>query len=352
LLVAAAIPEVIWNKATMNCKERMRRSLMRQPIDRIPVQVNYTTRMGENIARLLGVAPEALPQRLGNHLLRLEVDTARRLSPDGKVAYDEWGAGWSTEQEGYYLEYAPLREQRDLDAIAWPDAGASGLFDGAAHALEADGGAHFSVPNFGFSLFERAWSLRGFENFLADTALDPTYAGELLDRVVDVQVARARRFVALGVDGGYFGDDYGGQQALLISPRAWRILITPRLALLFAPFREAGLPIILHSDGQIKSILPDLIEIGLTTINPVQPEVLEHRWLQTQYGDALAFYGGVSTQSVLPYGTPVEVRTAVRACAQALAPEGTGLVIGPSHRMMTDIPMENVAAMLEALEAI
>jgi uroporphyrinogen decarboxylase len=124
------------------------------------------------------------------------------------------------------------------------------------------------------------------------------------------------------------------------------------LACLFAPFREAGLPIILHSDGQIRTILPDLIEIGLTVLNPVQPEVMEHRWLHTQYGDALAFYGGVSTQSVLPYGTSEEVKAAVRDCARSLAPHGTGLVIGPSHRMMTDIPLENVTAMLEALEEL
>ncbi len=81
----------------------------------------------------------------------------------------------------------------------------------------------------------------------------------------------------------------------------------------------------------------------------MQPEVLEHRWLQTQYGDALAFYGGVSTQDVLPHGTPAEVKAAVRDCTQALAPAGTGLVLGPSHRMMSDIPMANVAALLEAM---
>ncbi len=333
----------------MDTKERMRAALMRQPVDCIPTQINYTTRMGVQIAELLGVAPEELPRRLDNHLLRLEVDAPRRLSPDGTVSYDGWGAGWSTEQEGYYLEYAPLGESPDLDAIPWPDPAAPDLLDGATRALAADAGAHFVVPNFGFSLFERAWSLRGFENFLADTALDPTYAGELLDRVTAIQAAILRRFIALSVDGGYFGDDYGGQTALLISPRAWRALVKPRLAQLFAPFREAGLPIILHSDGQIKAILPDLIEIGLTAINPVQPEVLEHRWLQTQYGDALAFYGGVSTQDVLPYGTPDEVKAAVRACAQTLAPEGTGLVLGPSHRMMSDIPKANVAALLEAL---
>ena len=112
------------------------------------------------------------------------------------------------------------------------------------------------------------------------------------------------------MDGGYFGDDYGAQKGLLFAPRTWRrSFIKPRLARLFAPFREAGLPLILmHSDGQIQQILPDLVEIGLTALNPVQPEVLDHIWLRENFGGKLAFYGGISTQTVLPHGTPDEVR--------------------------------------------
>jgi uroporphyrinogen decarboxylase len=128
----------------------------------------------------------------------------------------------------------------------------------------------------------------------------------------------------------------------------WRKYIKPRLAKMFAPFIERGMPILIHSDGQIQKILPDLVEIGLTTLNPVQPEVLEHAWLYENFKGKLAFYGGLSTQTVLPHGSPEEVKRAVSTCINTLAPEGTGLVIAPSHRMMTDIPMENVAAMLTA----
>jgi uroporphyrinogen decarboxylase len=135
---------------------------------------------------------------------------------------------------------------------------------------------------------------------------------------------------------------------MLFSPRLWRRLFKPRLARLFEPFREVGQPVILHSDGDIRAILPDLVEIGVTALNPVQPEVLEPAWLQKEYGDRLAFYGGISTQGVLPSGTPEEVRAAVAECMRRLAPRGTGLMIGPSHRMQTDIPGANVAAMLDA----
>jgi uroporphyrinogen decarboxylase len=109
--------------------------------------------------------------------------------------------------------------------------------------------------------------------------------------------------------------------------------------------------VLMHSDGQIQAILPDLVEIGLSMLNPVQPEVLDHAWLQHNYGDRLAFYGGVSTQTVLPHGTPAEVTQAVAACRATLAPQDTGLLLAPSHRLMTDIPLQNVDALLAAFQA-
>jgi uroporphyrinogen decarboxylase len=239
-----------------------------------------------------------------------------------------------------------------LEDFAWPDADDPHLLNGAQEALVQDRDQHFIAPNFGFCLFERAWSLRGFETFLMDLVLNIEFAEALLERITEIQVAVARRFVALGVDGGYFGDDYGAQKSLLFSPRIWRQLFKPRLARLFAVFREAGLPVIMHSDGDIAEILPDLVEIGLTVLNPVQPEVLDHGGLKQAFGDRLAFYGGVSTQTTLPHGSPREVRSAVEACVETLAGDGSGLVIAPSHRLTADIPMENVDALLEAFVAL
>lgn len=343
----------------MTCRERLRRALWRQPIDRLPTQVNYTPAMGQKLAAHWGVSLADLPTHLGNHLLRVDLSSPRRTRADGKVEYDWWGAGWSTETEGYWLVEAPLANDTALDAFSWPDPDAPGLLDDAARAIAAniaaaDDRQRFVVPNFGFCLFERAWSLRGYEQLNLDLALAPDSVAELLDRITAIQVALARRFVALGVDGGYFGDDYGAQKGLLFSPRLWRALFKPRLAQMFAVFRDAGLPVILHSDGDIAEILPDLVEIGLTTLNPVQPEVIDHAWLQRAFGQApvgeggLTFYGGISTQTVLPHGTPSQVTEAVAACVRTLAPTGSGLVLAPSHRLTADIPLANVDALLAA----
>jgi uroporphyrinogen decarboxylase len=304
--------------------------------------------MGRRLAQHLRVDVSELPARLDNHLLRLGLAYQPRFSGDGRVRYDWWGAGHDTAEEGYFIREAPLAQDRDLDAFDWPDPRAPGLMAEAARLRAAAGDGAFVVPDLGWALFERAWSLRGFEETLRELALDPGYVGELLDRIVDIRLVLIERYLEIGLDGAYFGDDYGAQASLLFSPATWRTLIKPRLARLFEPFTRAGLPVLMHSDGDIRPIVGDLVEIGLTALNPCQPEVMDHGWLRAEFGGRLAFYGGVSTQTVLPSGTPKEVRQAAAACRASLAPEGTGLLQAPSHRLMSDVPMANVEALLAA----
>jgi len=333
-------------------KDRLCRALTCLPVDHLPTQVNYTAAMGEKISLHYGVPLEELSVFLGNHLLRVDISFSGPLSADGRVRYDWWGAGHATGEEGYYIPFNPLANKNDLDSFPWPDPDAHGLLDQARDLIENFGQQYFVVPNFGFALFERAWSLRGFEQIFVDIGEDSGFVSELLDRITAIQLGLIHRFLELGVDGGYFGDDYGAQKNLLFSPASWRQLIKPRLARLFEPFRERGLPVILHSDGQIQKILPDLVEIGLTALNPVQPEVLDHAWLRENFAGKLAFYGGISTQTVLPSGSPQDVRAAVQDCIRELAPDGTGLLLAPSHRMMTDIPLANVDALLSAFREV
>jgi len=333
---------------TLTHKERMRRALNHEPVDRIPTQINYTDEMGEILCRHFDASSAELPTRLDNHMVRVDLSHAPYFNEDGSARYDWWGVGWDTQIEGYWPADTPFADSTDLDSFDWPDPHAPNLLDDAARIMDADNGQHFITPNFGFCLYERAWSLRGFEALNMDMITDLDFVEALLDRIVEIQLVLIHRFIDLGVDGGYFGDDYGAQQNMLFSPKLWRKLIKPRLARMFAPFREAGLPVLMHSDGDIGVIMPDLVEVGLTCFNPVQPEVTDHTWLRQTFGNNLAYYGGVSTQSVMPFGTPTAVKTAVKDCVQALAPQNTGLLIAPSHRMMVDIPMENVEAFMAA----
>lgn len=336
----------------MTKKERVQAVLERKAPDRLPAQSNFTGSMRRAIAAHLNISPAELDRRFDNHLLRVDLTRNKRTSPGGSIVYDWWGAGFDTAEEGYRIAEHPLGGNTGLASFSWPDPTYRGLLNEASAAVTAENSREdprFIIPNFGFALFERAWSLRGMEQFMMDMALEPAWSEELLERITEIQVELARKYTALGVDGGYFGDDLGAQRGLLFSPETWRKMFKPRMKRMFDVFTGAGLPVILHSDGDITEIIPDLLEIGLTCLNPCQPEVLEHTRLKQEFGRHLSFYGGVSTQEVLPAGTPEEVHKAARRCVDNLASDGTGLIFGPSHRMMSDIPMQNIDALLESL---
>ena len=262
--------------------------------------------MGDRLADHFGVASPSCPP---TSTITSSGWTSPPGSPsaDGRTRYDWWGAGHDTDEEGYFIRQSPLAVTGDLDAFAWPDPRAAGLLDDAAASGRA----------WRRRLRRAQLRLRPVRAGLVAARLraaphrpgrDPEYVGALLDRITDIQLVLIERFLELGVDGGYFGDDYGAQAGLLFSPGDLAQLVKPRLARLFAPFRERGLPVLMHSDGHIDEIVPDLVEIGLTALNPVQPEVLDHAWLRATFGGRLAFYGGISTQTVLPDGSPAEVR--------------------------------------------
>jgi uroporphyrinogen decarboxylase len=329
-------------------KERLRRAIYKEKIDYLPTQINYTEAMGKKIATYYNIQYTELPFFLNNHLIRVDLSYSQSIDKKLGVRYDWWGVGHDLTQEGYYLKINPLAESPDLDKYPWPNPNELGLMDKAKNIIENYGHEYFIVPNIGFALFERAWSLRGLEQFMMDTVLNQGFAVQLLDIITEIQLVLINRFIDLGVDGGYFGDDYGAQKNLLISTSSWRKLIKPRLARMFEPFINRGLPIIMHSDGQIQNIIPDLIEIGVTVLNPVQPEVIDHKWIYQNFGDKLSFYGGISTQTTLPFGTPDDVIKAVERCINDLAPNNTGLMLS-SHRLMTDIPMNNFNALLTSL---
>lgn len=325
----------------MTRRERVRAAIARAPLDRYPTQVNYTATTGMALADMLGVEPSSLPAALDNHVFRVDCDT-RSQRADG-VVYDMWAVGFSSESEGYVIAHHPMRDG-EPEMYRWPDVEAPDLFGPVREAVaaEREGMDRFVVPNHGFSLFERAWSLAGFEEVLVGLHTEPDRIERLLEAITERQVILAQRYVKAGVDGGYFGDDLGTQSGMLFNPEVWRRLFKPRMARMFAVYRDAGLPVVLHSDGDISDILPDLIDIGLTCLNPCQPEVLDHEELASEYGHSIAFYGGVSTQQTLPLSTPEKVRGACESVLQVLGRGRTGLVFGPSHRLMSDIPQANL----------
>jgi uroporphyrinogen decarboxylase len=201
-----------------------------------------------------------------------------------------------------------------------------------------------------------AWT-RGYEDFYADLAINHALVGKLMDKVNQVKAAywgRALEEVGDYVDVMMLGDDFAGQDRLLMSPRTWRKLVKPRLKDLF-DFMHArsSAKLFLHSCGAVREVIPDLIEIGLDILNPVQVSAagMDSAELKREFGKDLVFWGGgVDTQRVLPYGTPEEVRTEVRRRLEDLSPGG-GFVFNPVHNIQSDVPTQNLTTMWETLQA-
>jgi hypothetical protein len=177
--------------AATDRKARVLRALRREPVDKPPVQTNYTAKMGQILAERFGVPIEGLRDRLDNHLLRVDISYPRPVSEDGAIEFDWWGAGWDTRTEGYWHSFAPLKDSYDLDRLVWLDPEAARLLDAALRTIAARGADYFVAPNLGMRLFERAWSLRGFDALLMDMIERPEWVEELLDRIAATQTALA-----------------------------------------------------------------------------------------------------------------------------------------------------------------
>ena len=196
--------------------------------------------------------------------------------------------------------------------------------------------------------YEHAWQIRGIDEFLQDMVLDPDPIEDLVERITEQNIVIAREFARAGVDILVFGDDVANQNAMMFSPELWRRFFKGRLRRAIEAAREIKPDILIwyHSDGNVQAIIPELIEIGLDILNPVQPECMDLPRIKEQYGGQLAFWGCIGTQSTMPWGSPDEVRATVRDTIDLMGP---GLLVAPTHVLEPEVPWENVLALVETV---
>lgn len=216
----------------------------------------------------------------------------------------------------------------------------------AADAIHARGYA--SRANAPCSIWETAWYIRGMENLMVDMMSDNEMAELLLDRVTEMDIQAALLYAEAGADVLYFGDDIGMQRSIMMSRELYMKWLPPRLKRMISAVRAVRPEIVIcyHSCGYIEPFIPDLIDAGIDTLNPIQPESMDFAEIFQKYHDKLSFYGTIGTQTVMPFGTPEEVRETVRRNLD-IARDG-GLIAAPTHLLEPEVPWINVRAYVDA----
>jgi uroporphyrinogen decarboxylase len=372
----------------MTSRQRVLAALNHEEPDRVPVDVGGGTSTSisiegyEKLKAYLGIQAkprtlstifrvamldEAVMQRLGSDCRPLRgkapAHWSQPPSPPGTMV-DAWGVRWRQFQHpsgGFYWEVDryPLAEATidDLEAYAWPDpldpgltAGleeeARALCEGTDYAVEASSGF--------YSLWELAYTLRGYEQLLVDLATNQPFVHALMEKLLEIHLAASGRFLAAA--GRYIqvyrvGDDLATQKGLLMSPAAYRRMLKPYYKRYFEFVKgHTDAKILYHSCGNVMDLIDDLVEIGVDALNPVQVSALgDTAALKARFGGRMAFWGGIDTQHVLPHGTPAEVETEVCRRIGDLAPGG-GYVLAAVHSIQPDVPPENILAMADAAQ--
>ena len=339
----------------MTPREKFFRAVLRQDEGMIPFRLDLCPALTDELERRYGTRdPQTafdLPIRyVGLPPTRLHRDFRSCFDMFPENAYtDEWGVGYAPGSVAHFAKFlSPMKDFTEPGEV-WrfpvPDVLADYRWESVERQVEkihADGyPAVFSAVQ----VFEPAWYLRGLENLLADMLTDEEMARACLDRMTGIQKEVAVRAAKAGFDAILYGDDVATQRAMMMSLSDWEKWLRPTMEICIREAKavKPDLIAIYHSDGVIYDIVPQLIEIGVDVLNPVQPECVDPVLLKTQYGDRLSFWGCVGTQTVMPFGTAEDVRRTVRELAAAVG-KGGGLVLAPTHMLEPEVPWENVEA--------
>ncbi len=355
-------------------RDRVSAALAHVEPDRCPFQSTFTPEFAARLRADLGVRDERehnphgggntyeVEIALGEDLLLTSVGWANSYYMDDEHDYvDEWGVGWRVVPYqtpygvGHYTEPRghPLASAGAFSTYRPPDPGRDELYADSEHALREFGDEFWIAGVVVTTIFETAWALRGLERLLMDFVEAPDLADEVLEIPFRYHLTAAERLTRMGVDMIWLGDDIGQQAGLLMSPRHWRRFLKPRMAELISRIKAINpdLKVAYHTDGRVYDLIPELIEIGVDVLNPVQPAAMDCARLKREWGRELCFWGSMDEQHTLPFGTPDDVRAEVRERIAVLGAAG-GLILGPTHHVQLDTPLENFWSMVEACTGV
>lgn len=330
----------------MTNRERVIAALNFQQPDYTPYSVGFTGQMLDKMIAHTGRAD--YESTINNHICMVDL-IKPQVEVGPELFRDEYGVVWNksgVDKDIGVVDKYLLEDTGDLETFELPPVDEAFIRE-QMEELVGSAGDRFRVAGIGFSLFERAWTLRGMENLLCDMIAEPEFVHALLDRITRRNLEILDIALEYDIDGVYFGDDWGQQRGLIMGPHCWRTFIKPCLARLYGRVHEAGKYVAQHSCGDVREVMEDLHEVGLNMYQTFQPEIYGYDYAEKIYGK-ITIWGGISTQRDLPVKTPEQIRQVTRELLAAF-PHG-GLVAAPTHAVPGDVPPENIDAMLSVLE--
>ncbi|MFQ6132490.1 MAG: uroporphyrinogen decarboxylase family protein [Armatimonadota bacterium] len=264
----------------------------------------------------------------------------------GETITDQFRVVWSTNAIDRGSPVGPPLREPSLAGYEFPDPDDPARFAHLAEQVERLQD-RFIIGVVG-DLWERATFMRGMEALCLDVRLHRGFVGDLLEGICEYNLRTFEHLAELPIDGIFISDDYGTQRGLVIGRRDWRELVRPRLARIYDAAKARGLVVMHHTCGCVVELVPDLIEMGLDILHPIQPEAMDIFALKRQFGSDLTFCGGIGTQELLPHATPEQVRAEVLRTLEAMA-QGGRYILEPGITLQADVPTENMVAMIEAV---